>query len=90
MGICVRLGTDERRAHQHRPDGVDTAHTNEVPVADYGYRITERDWTTAVLLGAESLWFGLETLATRMDAPAVTPRATGLFNAIVAKVRTFK
>ena len=40
--------------------------------------------------GGEALWFGLETLATRMDAPAVTPRATGLFNAIVAKVRTFK
>jgi hypothetical protein len=66
------------------------AHSNDVPVADYGYRTTERDWTTAILLGAESLWFGLETLATRMGAPPVTPRARGLFNAIVDKVRTFR
>jgi hypothetical protein len=66
------------------------AHSNDVPVADYGYRTTEKDWTTAILLGAESLWFGLETLATRMGAPPVTPRALGLFNAIVDRVRTFK
>ena len=66
-----------------------TAHDKDIKVAAYGYRTTERDWTTAVLLGAESLWFGLETLATRMGAPSVTPRATGLFNAITAEVRTF-
>ncbi len=66
------------------------AHSNDVPVADYAYRTTEKDWTTAVLLGAESLWFGLEILATRMGAPPVTQRATDLFNAIVTKVRTFK
>ncbi len=66
------------------------AHSNDVRVADYGYRTTEKDWTTAVLLGAESLWFGLETLATWMGAPPVTKPATDLFNAIVTKVRTFK
>jgi hypothetical protein len=51
------------------------AHSNVVPVADYSYRTTEKDWTTAVLLGTESLWFGLEILATRMGAPPVTQRA---------------
>ncbi len=66
------------------------AHSNDVPVANYGYRTSEKDWTTAILLGAESLWFGLETLATRMGAPPVTKRATDLFNAIATKVRTFK
>lgn len=66
------------------------AHSNDVPIATYGYRTTERDWTTAVLLGAESIWFGLDTLARCMHAPPVSPRATGLFNDIVTKVRTFK
>lgn len=65
------------------------AHSNEVLATNYGYRTTERDWTTAVLLGAESLWFGLDTLAKWMRAPSVTPRATALFNTITNKVRTF-
>jgi hypothetical protein len=66
------------------------AHSNDIPVASYGYRTTDRNWTTAVLLGAESIWFGLETLATWMHGPPVSPRATDLFNAVVSKVRTFK
>lgn len=67
-----------------------TAHDKDIDVAAYAYRTTEADWTTAVLLAAESLAFGLETLATRMGAPPVTPRANHLFNAIADRVRTFK
>lgn len=69
---------------------IQAAHSQDVAIATYGYRTTERDWTTAVLLGTESLWFGLDTLATRLNAPPVTPRATGLFNAIATKVRAFQ
>jgi hypothetical protein len=69
---------------------IQAAHSEDADVATYGYRTTERDWTTAVLLGAESLWFGLETLATWLNAPPVTPRAIDLFNAIATKVRAFK
>ncbi len=65
------------------------AHSNDVPLTTYGYRTTDRDWTTAVLLGAESIWFALDTLARWMHAPPVTPQATDVFNAVVSKVRTF-
>ena len=66
------------------------AHSNEPPVATFGYRTTEQDWTTAVLLGAESLSFGLETLTRWLQAPQMSPRARGLFNSIVAQVKTFR
>jgi hypothetical protein len=65
------------------------AHSSEIAIATYGYRTTERDWGTAVLLGAESLAFGLETLAAWLQAPPMSERAADLFNAIVDKVRTF-
>lgn len=65
------------------------AHSNDVPVTTYGYRTTEKDWTTAVLLGAESMWFALDMLARWLKAPPVTQHATHLFNGVVSKVRTF-
>jgi len=68
---------------------LEATHSNDVPVATYTCRTTERDWTTAVLLGAESIWFGLNALARCIQAPPVSSRASGLFNEIASKVRTF-
>jgi hypothetical protein len=68
---------------------LEATHSNDIPVTTYAYRTTERDWTTAVLLGAESMWFGLSALARCMQAPPVSQHATDLFNGIVSKVRTF-
>jgi hypothetical protein len=65
------------------------AHSNDVPLTTYGYRTTERDWTTAVLLAAESIWFGLDLLRRCFQAP-VTQRPTDLFSQIVSKVKTFE
>jgi hypothetical protein len=68
---------------------LESTHANEIPVTTYAYRTTQRDWTTAVLLGAESIWFGLNALARCMQAPPVSPRASSLFGEIVRRVRMF-
>ncbi len=63
-------------------------HAEGVPAAIYSYRTTEHDWWTAILLGAESLVMGLETLATWLNGPPLNERTAGVFNDILAKART--
>jgi len=63
-------------------------HREDLPVATYSYRTTERDWWIAIMLGAESLVMGLETLAAWLKGPPLSQRAAGLFNDILAKART--
>jgi hypothetical protein len=64
------------------------AHSDEVRDVTYQWRMTARDWTTALLLGAESLAFGLETLGSRLQpAQKLTTEVVELFNAVASRVR---
>jgi len=64
-------------------------HSTDSGSATYRYRTTARDWTSAFLLGAESLAFGLETVSRRLEQPAraLSPEVVALFNAVVARTQ---
>lgn len=66
----------------------EATHTEEVPVATYSYRTTEHEWKTSILLGAASLFMGLETLAAWLKGAPVSQRTAGVFNEILAKAVT--
>jgi hypothetical protein len=61
-------------------------HGTDSEFASYHYRTTARDWVAAILLGAEALAFGLETVNSRLRQPAGarSQEVAGLFNAVVA------
>jgi hypothetical protein len=65
------------------------AHSDEGPIATYGFRTTERDWTTALLLSAEAMAFGLQTLSTRLSpVREVSGEVVDRFNSAVNAVRS--
>ena len=84
---AAQLVHPANRALAQVRDGQAT-HTEEVPVATYSYRTTERDWKFAIILGAVSLFMGVETLATWMKGPPISQRTGGAFNDILAKAQT--
>jgi hypothetical protein len=56
-------------------------HAEGRPLAGFGFRARARHWTSALLLAAEALGFGLETLATRVDPrPGVEEGFVALLN----------
>jgi hypothetical protein len=63
-------------------------HAQGVDVASFSHRTRERDWVSAILLGAESMYFGLETLGKRLQPPRdLYSEAVAPFNAVVDTVR---
>lgn len=56
-------------------------HAEGRPLAGFGFRAQARHWTSALLLAAEALGFGLETLARRVDPrPGLEEGFVALFN----------
>ncbi len=56
-------------------------HAEGRPLAGFGFRARAGNWTSALLLSAEALGFGMETLATRVDPrPGLEEGFVGLFN----------
>jgi hypothetical protein len=65
-----------------------TDHAQGVDVASFSHRTRERDWIPAILLGAESMYFGLETLGKRLQPSRdLYSEAVAPFNAVVDTVR---
>jgi hypothetical protein len=63
-------------------------HAQGVDVAAFSHRTRERDWIPAILLGAESMYFALQTLGRRLQPSRDLYReAVDPFNAIVDTVR---
>ena len=63
-------------------------HAQGVDVASFSHRTRERDWVPAILLGAESMYFGLETLGKRLQPSRdLYSEAVAPFNAVVDTVR---
>jgi hypothetical protein len=63
-------------------------HAQGVAVAAFSHRTRERDWIPAILLGAESMYFGLETLGKRLQPPRdLYSEAVAPFDAVVDTVR---
>lgn len=67
-------------------------HGTDTAFASYHYRTSDRDWTSAVLLGAEALAFGLQTVCSRLQTPAqpLSQQVAQLFNAVVARTQAMR
>jgi hypothetical protein len=65
------------------------AHSDEGPIATYTFRTTERNWIVALLLSAEAMTFGLDTLCHRLvPSRPMSDEAVNHFNAVMMAVQS--